>query len=364
MFTHGIHRWLLATATLTCIGGLQAAQAQEKRNVAWYRGNSKLVIEDLRLTPIDDHHARISGKIKHCSFDVRKEFWRREPIYTDGTRSVVARYRDDKVEFNGRHEYVPERVTVSIPFGPDIQCNVLQSGEFSGTIVSEEEGGPAKGPKYSFVQPKSAPKNYSVWNLKWFPTVKAVLPEKVEFYTMMRGPEGPTFKPSDPCTVWYCYVANKVLEEMSVRKVTLTTYEKNSRLPVEAEITVSGVDVPTREQLRKAWTAKFDAFVANEGISRLPQDLLGVARQAMRDGREITVPGSDAPLTTRASTISFNGAPGATYKIETRHPRYYYFSDVLALNQPGDVKRAILLIEIGKKQRGDDEGHGGEMVPE
>ncbi|MEE9614083.1 MAG: hypothetical protein V3W31_03885 [Thermodesulfobacteriota bacterium] len=318
-------------------------------------GERFLDVENFRVTPINKFSARISGKIRtaryEIAYDHRSEQWR----HRAGCSGSQCAYLS--CDFRGRslkwEEYMPSTVEIKNPFGPDTTCDVLQAGDFSCVIKSEEIDEGTKEKKYYFDDSSLIlPKGYSFWS------------GDREIILIAASPDKFSVRPYSRQTVkgWYIDASTKTMGKIGkfIKKVTVNVYEKNTRLPVTSKwttpesvefltVTITGLNVPSKEDIRTDLLRKFDGYITDKAMTHFQDgDILWEGEVLKKyDG-----------------SFSFLAIEGATYKIETRHPRFYYFSGILTPDNTLETKRAILLIETGSKVRGDDEGHGGEMIRE
>lgn len=130
--------------------------------------------------------------------------------------------------------------------------------------------------------------------------------------------------------------------------VYLSVQDKVTRLPVSANIRITGSQVATRDDLKRMFSDEFrDDRVVDQAMTWAPSFLeQGEKREE------------------NAQSLSFVAASGSTYRLETTHGKYYYFSGFLKAEPAPKIEKLILLIEKGAKLRVENvkEGEGGELV--
>lgn len=318
-----------------------------------------------RIVPISPHKGKVTGRIVDARYEAYSTWTvnksRRVPVYTSSSGSydyssgkrqrTVAYYKTEyyKATKSGNpywKEYNPDSLKIDFPFSKKpVYVDVLSNGQFSG-IVELKEG------HYFERQDHMPLKNGYCW---WWSEVK------VRFSPISPEKEGKYIEAKDAkkvCKLWYVNVSKNRVDKLTdcFSHITLDFVEKNSRVPVKTNATVTVLQSRSFEEIKSKWEAKYDSKVVKEA-EKAYHDILkknGVWR-VLKEGDIVSKEG--------VRSIDLWVHRGATLKIESRNREFYYLKSVLSPESP-EKHYSVLLVETGDKTRQDDEGHGGEIVSE
>lgn len=118
---------------------------------------------------------------------------------------------------------------------------------------------------------------------------------------------------------------------------------------------------PTFESIKAGWEKKYDDGIAKNLEEKLRAKL---REYRSREGyiEELILDGGHVKEVENQNTVVFWAYVGSSFKVETRDRKFYYFQDVFKADNAPAVNKTVLLVEIGNKTRGDDEGHGGQTI--
>ncbi|MBI2449415.1 hypothetical protein HYV49_03905 [Candidatus Pacearchaeota archaeon] len=308
----------------------------------------KFEVDNLSIKVTGEHTSDISGRVRECSYNAKVIESRKVygPNYPNGY-NVETRTLFKKVDWMSPplqfiSEYAP---TTDIPVAP--------TGEFSLKIRSLDNfyfKEPLDTHKYFRVVAFSEPAKIQVkhWTLN-----------RLSYNTSPHGSpvrfRGSFFDYEISLPVWTYEIdkdAIKDFVEKSVQttKVYLEALDKITRLPITPKIRITPIDAPTKSDLEKKLFGEFrdenlTAIALNDVPSYLGYDPNSKILEDVTQG------------------IDFDALIGSTYKVETFHNNYFYFSGYIKANN-NPTKKSVLLIEKGAKVRveGVKDGEGGEII--
>lgn len=281
-----------------------------------------------------------------------RQYRRKEPPKTREWGHYKHEYREVIRRSNHQmHEFLPKSLKIEVPKGKDVVVNVSSDGKFSGDIelysgYRFSKGSihdPAKGMTYVCDK------------------------ETLEF--IANHPKG-RFRYGVPweyeISCYYLQITSE-FGKSCVTHIIIDILNKNTRVPVPCDITVTPVSVPSFQEIFEQWKVEYGKSIADKGIQQFWGFIDDIGVENFRGGG-----GQDGgghwlklwPIEKKDSMVSFCTFRGAKYKIETRNPHYYYFVSTLTTDDSPKTKRTILLVETGSKIRPDDEGHAGQMIRE
>ncbi len=301
---------------------------------------------------VDAHSFKISGNIScryiETSFETRTSNYR--SIYDDGT------YRDWKPTIESREEtkkkkYIPDKLDISNPYGSDIELPVDPEGNFVGTIGTD--------PKYYFLNAPSTKPYYSLYNYT-SPSnlvVRMSIPDdyiKPDKFVNSHSLEYPQiFFMQINVDEVKNYAQNYVKNKLS--QISLSFKEQITRRNVSPQITITPIDIPSYENCITELRGRFGNEFAGD------DDVIKIAMDSAKDYLNY---GLSKVRTDISQSIHFMAWVGGTYRIETVHGEYNYFSGLITPSSSGPLSKTVLLVEKGEKIRTQEvrEGEGGSMV--
>lgn len=282
------------------------------------------------IKPVDLHAFDVSGIITDCSYTERVGECTTHRSYV--TRNTVVT----------RKNCMPSSVLIRNSFGDDVTAIVKTDGSFSARVILED--------KYYSHIPSSIEcklKNKYFWYLHY------KTPKKISI--RLEGTPGhTTFKPFTSDIVVYWVSANMEIVKRYIDNlrstVNLEIMDRISRVPVAPDVVITGTGSFSGVGVEKLLVEEFE----DEKIVRDAMAYLSRGFRYVKKGKK---------KRSHSQTVSFGALKGFSYKIETTHGKYYYFSKVLNVKKAVENKN-ILLVDGGSKIRQEDvkEGEGGSMV--
>jgi hypothetical protein len=316
--------------------------------------------QSIKIVPASPSKAQIIGRVKTAYWTGYNTYtdteWVKVPVYTGyhyelGKRvENIARYDSELRKVTKRkpertESYMPSVIMISVPYCKrTVKADVLSDGQFS-SFVELDDG-------YCFQKDQSvaiAP-GYSWWQAK----------RDIDF--LPQNPKDPRrfggleegYKYS---TIFYFIDVNKTLANDLLTLVKIDFAEKNSRVPVKPDVTITMEDGPSFASIKSEWGRKYDSNVVRklEETHDAIKEKNGVGR-ILKQGEVEEIKDQDS--------IQFWAYVGSSLMIETRDQNFYYFKSSFKADRSPVTKRTVLLVEIGSKTRSDDEGHGGQIISE
>lgn len=324
--------------------------------------NESFVVTNLSIEKKGLRDLILSGVVSECSYDLvtGECYWQPQYKLVPVRESYRSSFDRNKTKYHERNKVVsdgiekvtrndttvkkhlgPSNVVIENPFGPNAVAKVGADGSFSADLTLDED--------YYLDTPskRNCPKAKS----RYFKLLHYKQPKKIEIL-----PESPPkkarFKSCQIDLPVHWFKADMDLIGDYVQDIRtyqrLEVFDSVSRVPITASIVVTGLNVPSLEEVKKSFADEFgDEETAAEAMKLLSKNYLKQGEQEKR----------------HAQSLSFQALVGGSYKIETTHGKYYYFSGVLDVTKTGKAKK-ILLIEKGGKVRQENvkEGEGGIMI--
>lgn len=323
-------------------------------------GKGGLSLTDVRFAVINNSSVRVSGKISRCYYATVTRVYEKKTTYlrqrvgrdSKGIKYVINYNRPTghklvlkKTNSPRYTDYMPRKLAIKNPFGQDVEAEVLRSGDFSAVISIDSSNS-----KYSFTKPSPLP-FYSVYKFKTPRKIKLIASPPENYETKPRTERG--------LVVWFLDINEDKIEDKVKRTIhikpidiQINFHEKNTHIDVRPEIIITGIDVKDRNYFINNWKDYCKNNNVDNEIFRIGKKYITL--DYLREGEK---------LRKKSTSISFKGLQGSKYRVETKHPDYYYYSGLLSVDESAEkLKRSVLLIEVGEKLRNEFEGQGAVMV--
>jgi len=313
-------------------------------------GRKRFQVESFTLKPTGARTALVSGRVIEYAFEVITVETRK--VYPYGRSHPRIEYEKGRVLKTEWVRRIPSQLVITNPYGPNTAASVLESGIFEAVVTCDEP--------YFFQRPPRPDNPYRAVfqyaNRSKFELIPELAPvdrpDKYTGYTYDKKPgHDYTGHLLGPLSVWgYDVDWDRVREFVSdyFPRMDFEVKDKITRLPVSPTVRVTGVSVPSREALKQRFSHEFkEDSIVGKALSYVPQYL--------QKGETMEV---------NAQAFSFQAIAGVSYKVETIHGNYYYFTANISAAAGKNYSKVILLVEKGSKIRveGVKEGEGGEIV--
>ncbi len=296
------------------------------------------------------HAFEISGVVSECSYNEERgeKLWKELIYWKEGYRHNASKWIR-RNEVMTRKPWALSSVSIENPFGPDVTAAVGGDGVFSAKLTLDEGYFSSRPSRNSGFKPKS----------KYFRIVGYTRPKQIKIKSGS-APREKLFQRDlyfkscdfDIEPFWFEADMDKVKSYVdSLRStVNLEIMDRISRVPIVPDVVITGVGSPSGLGVEKFFAREF----RDEKVTRDAMVYLNRGFSYVKEGEK---------KRSHSQSVSFWALKGFSYKIETTHGKYYYFSKVFKVENNVENKK-ILLIESGDKIRYEDvkEGEGGSMV--
>ena len=347
------------------------APRYEKRNFGEWepfdtrKTSPRINLKRVRIVPSGQHTARISG-VAVCSYNevelqrqpyedvIYRDYWNgRKTSRTIITRTELLRvrtkynYRDGE---SRRRQEIPSVVSISNPYGPNLDLNVASDGSFSGKLNILY--------KYFFKELRTA---------KWYTAYVRADRKMLKISAATKTGESSTWQNLPKIT--FSDLDDEAIKEFVSdyvnslhSSVTLEFKEQITRRDVSPKVTITPIGVPSLEKIREAARA--------HTLRELGEDkdvvALGMKRfnSMVRSYDFRTIQTSQKKY--NAQSVNYSAYVGGKYMIETVHGEYHYFKGFLSPKSSSSINKTVLMVEKGEKIRVQSvkEGEGGSMIDE
>lgn len=293
-------------------------------------GYGRFEAENLQLRVLDEKTAAISGKIIYCDYE--EETTRSRINYRVSTNypffipvSELRSWKENESLGKKWITYNLKEIQVYLPYGlgSGSRVGVLYDGQFNAKVYLSD--------KYYFKKPMNYNKYYSIKELNDNDWV---------YIEPLKGPDYSHYtdftKHINLPILYYLELDSSLTRnywKTMFQEVTIDIRDKSTRVPIFAQIQVTGINVPTKEEFLQIFTKEYnDIAIAKNELIRIPNYI--------QQGQTNSTDGY---------SIKFIAPIGSKYKIETINSQYYYFSGIIDINKDTSNNKTVLVIDKGKK---------------